>query len=289
MNYDYFCHMTHNTDNVAAEGHKHVCLNCGTEYEGRFCPECGQRSTVGRLTIGSIFEHFLVLAGFSNGKLLKTVSHYVIRPGHMMREYLQGKRATYIRPLNILVVLSLFFLLAQMVIPVKLFGNMDDQAKEVVEEGRSQIIVNGRDYAKLIYNVVDSLDDWLKGNMGYYRLFWQLLLIPGTMLCFRKSELCPRTNLAENFFIQVFVSNQLLTLELLWLICTWGRDSLPVWLFAVLLVYDYKQLFGFSWLSTTWKVVKVYVISFFLLIVLFCLIMGIGYLLKDYIQVPLAS
>ena len=116
MNYDYFCHMTHNTDNVAAEGHKHVCLNCGTEYEGRFCPECGQRASVGRLTMLSVLRSFLAVAGFSNGKLWKTLLHSVTRPGHMIREYLQGKRTYYIKPLNLLVVLSLLFVILQNVL-----------------------------------------------------------------------------------------------------------------------------------------------------------------------------
>jgi len=275
--------MTDNMKNVANEGHRHECLNCGTEYEGNFCPECGQRATVSRLTIGSVFEHFMALAGFSNGKLMKTVWHYIIRPGHMMREYFQGKRATYIRPLNILVVMSLFFVIVQLIIPDATF------VEEVSKEDRSEIIVNGRDYADFVYSFMDFMEDWFRGNKGYYRLLVQLLCIPGTMLCFKKSKVFPHSNLAENFFIQVFLSNQLLVLELLCMVITWGKHSLPIWLFPLLMIYDYKQLFGFSWGRTTWKTIKVYLFYFLVLILFFIVVAACVSLVADKIGVPVAS
>ena len=33
------------------------CLNCGNEFEGKFCPECGQKADTGRFTMRFIFEN----------------------------------------------------------------------------------------------------------------------------------------------------------------------------------------------------------------------------------------
>ena len=35
------------------------CLNCGTEFEGKFCPECGQSAKTGRFTMRFIFENLM--------------------------------------------------------------------------------------------------------------------------------------------------------------------------------------------------------------------------------------
>ncbi len=286
--------MTHKTDNVANESHKHVCLNCGTEYEGRFCPECGQRASVGRLTMLSVLRSFLAVAGFSNGKLWKTLLHSVTRPGHMIREYLQGKRTYYIKPLNLLVVLSLLFVILQNVLPINLFS--DGNSVEMTEDTRAilaqadslehsgegtKISINGMELSEKIKPIVDTMEDWFRGNMGYYRLLCQLLLIPGTMLCFRKSKTYPKSNLPENFFIQVFVSNQLMLLDLLWLLCSWGRYRLPTLIFLLVLIYDYKQLFGFSWGRTTWKVALVYLWALIIMILLISVGIAVGYYFRS--------
>ena len=286
--------MTDNKNNVENEVHKHVCLNCGAEYEGNFCPECGQRASVGRLTMLSVLNSFLAVAGFSNGKLWKTLLHSVTRPGHMIREYLHGKRTYYIKPLNLLVVLSLLFVILQNVLPVNLFGN--GNSKEDIEDTRViladadslslsdegvKIRINGTELSEKVKPILDTMEDWFRGNMGYYRLLCQLLLIPGTMLCFRKSKTYPKSNLPENFFIQIFVSNQLMLLDLLWLLCSWGHYRLPTLIFVLVLIYDYKQLFGFSWGRTTWKVALVYLWALLIMILLISVGIAAGYYFRS--------
>lgn len=46
------------TENCEATG-KVKCLNCGTEFEGKFCPECGQSAKTGRYTTRFIFENMM--------------------------------------------------------------------------------------------------------------------------------------------------------------------------------------------------------------------------------------
>ena len=83
------------------------CLDCGnTLLPGqKFCAQCGQRASVGRLTlhdIGHEFVHALVHTDRSVYALLRSL---VLRPGIVAREYVLGKRRRYFGPFATLVIL----------------------------------------------------------------------------------------------------------------------------------------------------------------------------------------
>lgn len=85
------------------------CLNCGTELRGQYCGNCGQRAS-GRLislwellrdAFGDLFE--------LDSRLWRTLIPLLIRPGRLTRDYLEGKRARYMPPFRMYLVLSLIF------------------------------------------------------------------------------------------------------------------------------------------------------------------------------------
>lgn len=77
-----------------------VCKNCDFEYEGKFCPQCGQKAKTKRITMKQVFndarQHFI---HFDQG-FLYTIKALLLRPGHAVREYLEGKRVKHIRPVK---------------------------------------------------------------------------------------------------------------------------------------------------------------------------------------------
>jgi len=85
------------------------CLNCGTELRGQYCGKCGQRAR-GRLislwellqdAFGDLFE--------IDSRLWRTLIPLLIRPGRLTRDYLEGKRARYMPPFRMYLVLSVVF------------------------------------------------------------------------------------------------------------------------------------------------------------------------------------
>lgn len=85
------------------------CLNCGTALRGQYCGHCGQRAT-SRLI--SLWE--LLRDGFGDlldidSRLWRTMIPLLIRPGRLTRDYLMGRRARYMPPFRMYLVLSVVF------------------------------------------------------------------------------------------------------------------------------------------------------------------------------------
>lgn len=72
------------------------CLNCETQYSGWFCPQCGQKCHVRRLTTLEVIKDFLEAISDSDKGFLRTVIDLSQNPGKMMKDYLGGKRKRYL-------------------------------------------------------------------------------------------------------------------------------------------------------------------------------------------------
>lgn len=85
------------------------CLNCGTEFNGKFCPECGQRADTGRFTIKFMFQNFILGILSNDGGVWFTIKNLFTRPGQMMVDIINGKRKSYFSPFPMLfLTLSLY-------------------------------------------------------------------------------------------------------------------------------------------------------------------------------------
>ncbi|NIL93612.1 MAG: DUF3667 domain-containing protein, partial [Woeseiaceae bacterium] len=85
------------------------CLNCGAYMRGQYCAVCGQRAR-GRLI--SLWE--LITDAFGDlfeldSRLWQTLIPLLVRPGRLTHDYLQGRRARYMPPFRMYLVLSLLF------------------------------------------------------------------------------------------------------------------------------------------------------------------------------------
>lgn len=78
------------------------CLNCGTEFEGKFCPECGQNAETGRFTFKFICENLIAAILGRDGGIWFTLKNLFSRPGAMIVEILDGKRRSYFSPFPML-------------------------------------------------------------------------------------------------------------------------------------------------------------------------------------------
>lgn len=85
------------------------CLNCGTRLRGQYCGNCGQRARSRLISLWELLsEAFGDLLEFDS-RLWRTLIPLLIRPGQLTRDYLEGRRARYMPPFRMYLVLSVIF------------------------------------------------------------------------------------------------------------------------------------------------------------------------------------
>ena len=104
------------------DGHTHesACLNCGTLLIGSHCHNCGQTAHVHR-TLGAFFHDLLHGVFHFEGKIWRTLPLLILRPGRLTREYIDGRRASYVSPLA----LFLFSVFVMFAVIQKTAGELD--------------------------------------------------------------------------------------------------------------------------------------------------------------------
>lgn len=80
------------------ETHEQTCLNCGSALLGPHCHECGQAAHVHR-TISAFFHDLLHGVFHFEGKIWRTLPLLAWNPGKLTREYIDGRRASYVSPI----------------------------------------------------------------------------------------------------------------------------------------------------------------------------------------------
>ena len=93
-----------------------TCRNCGHTYTGNFCPRCGQTRGVYRFQLKHAAGNILRSLFRVDGKFGHTLIALLYRPGHLMRGFMQGRRAAYSMPLQTLFLLVAFYLLAMQLV-----------------------------------------------------------------------------------------------------------------------------------------------------------------------------
>ncbi len=93
------------------ERSQHNCLNCNAIVQGRFCHICGQENIEPRESVWHLVSHFLQDITHFDGKFFSTLKYLLFRPGYLSREYLMGRRNSYLNPIRMYVFTSAFFFL----------------------------------------------------------------------------------------------------------------------------------------------------------------------------------
>lgn len=88
-----------------------ICLNCGTETTGRYCPACGQENIEPKQSLWHLINHFFSDVTHFDGKFFVTVKDLFRKPGFLSREYMMGRRASYLDPIRMYIFTSAIFFL----------------------------------------------------------------------------------------------------------------------------------------------------------------------------------
>lgn len=84
----------------------HKCLNCYNQTINNFCSVCGQKNSTHRFSLSHIVLHDFIHGVFHLDKgFFFTIKELFTRPGHSIREYIQGKRVKHFNYFTLLIIL----------------------------------------------------------------------------------------------------------------------------------------------------------------------------------------
>lgn len=132
-----------------------TCLNCNAVVDQRFCPNCGQENTDTRKTFHHLFIHFFEDLTHYENAFWKTIRNLLFKPASLTKEYLSGKRLSYLAPVRLYIFISFvtFFLIA--VLPDT--DNESEIVKLKEEKSNEKISKNSADAIKKQQLQIDEL------------------------------------------------------------------------------------------------------------------------------------
>ncbi|MCZ6560332.1 MAG: DUF4286 family protein [Gammaproteobacteria bacterium] len=94
-----------------AEAETLDCPNCDTPLHGQYCWQCGQRSRVRLITLWELISEAVGDLFELDSRLWRSLKPLMFRPGLLTSDYLAGRRARYMPPFRMYLVLSIIFFL----------------------------------------------------------------------------------------------------------------------------------------------------------------------------------
>ena len=108
-----------------------TCLNCRHVVEQKFCPNCGQENTDSRKTFHHLFIHFFEDLTHYENAFWKTIKNLLFKPSTLTKEYLSGKRLSYLAPVRLYIFISFITFLLIAMFPNKVTENLTKGEKEI--------------------------------------------------------------------------------------------------------------------------------------------------------------
>jgi hypothetical protein len=87
------------------------CLNCGATVIGPYCHNCGQENIEPKESFWHLILHFFNDITHFDGKFFTTLRVLLFRPGFLTKEYMSGKRVSYLNPIRMYLFTSFIFFL----------------------------------------------------------------------------------------------------------------------------------------------------------------------------------
>lgn len=202
-----------------------VCKNCGNVFEGNYCNNCGQPADTHAIDTRFVMHDLSHGILHVHGGLFYSARELFTRPGHAIRDYIEGKRVKHYKPISMLVVLATFYGVLYHALDINIFAGKEDDAF---------------DYK--------GINEWIGHHFSIITVVLLPFLSLSSYLVFRKYGY----NYTEHIIINAFYSAQKIWLRLLTLpllLMAKNADQLVLitqWLLLpdlFLMFWSYTQVF----------------------------------------------
>lgn len=246
---------------------EHTCQHCGTQFQGNYCPQCGKVASWQRLTFKRLCLNFLDIWGLGNRPMVRTIRDLFWRPGYMIQDYLNGHSLSYFPPFKMLAVFTIFIIFLAWCFDINYQGSGLSFKSIEAELGAN---------SKHLLAYLQAAIKFLNEHLLYTIILQNVLVVLITWLVFKKKS---KLNLVETFFSQIYINCQFHIITIVLILITQSLPDIvvypymvPFWLVFIMLIYDYRQLYGLKTWSVVWRIL---LISFLLILTYFILIIAV--------------
>ena len=281
----------------------HECATCGTHYEGNYCPRCGQSAKIGRYSFKNAILLYLDVWGLGNRGMFRSIRDLILRPGYMIRDYLRGMQMAYFPPFKMFFLLLALSLLVnsglniqginrekqneketeELFSRVKPKATLDASNDKADEKKTGKLLTKeekkkrfGQEFERKWDKIIELIDQHSSAVTIVGLLFFSLPLY----LLFRHCPSIPDLRLSECFVAMVYITNMIIIYNIIpSLLCFNVKAEIAFNMLSLLLVViPIKQLSGYSYWSTIWRIL-VAIIPFVIisLMLLAAIIVGMYY------------
>ena len=146
-----------------------ICKNCGNSVSVAYCERCGQRISVGKVTFTETFQDIVDAVFSVNAPLVRTLKALFSHPGRMFREFLEGRRKHYYKPVAFFILCTVLYLVIRSLIGFDPFTNI--QSVDVTGEDPSEhVMFRGREF--MLANIDKMLFFFVFTLAGFLKLFF---------------------------------------------------------------------------------------------------------------------
>ena len=263
---------------------QHECATCGTHYEGNYCPRCGQSARIGRYSFKKAILLFLDVWGLGNRGMFRSIRDLILRPGYMIRDYLRGMQMAYFPPFKMFFLLLALWLVVDSGLNIQ-FVNREKQNKKETEqifsrfkpkaslnatddkadEKKNGILFTKEEKEKMFNQEYKQKEgevgDWIEQHSSLLVLAGLLLFSLPLYLLFRRSPAIPDLRLSECFVAMVYITDMILIYGIIpSLLCFSVKAEIYYDLLSLLLaIIPIKQLSGYSYFSTIWRLLAAFI------------------------------
>lgn len=200
-----------------------TCKNCHKTFKGHYCSNCGQPAETHKLNLHYLWHDIQHgLFHFDNG-IAYTAKQLFTRPGHTIREFIEGKRIRHFKPISLVIILSTVYIALIHLLHIEIFAK--PESGSIAE------------YA----NASEKLKEWLTAHFAWITLLSIPIHTIGTAICFRKQGY----NFVEYLVFNTYKAGQKLFISILFIPLLYLYSGTPAinTVFRTLIVIDFFLYF----------------------------------------------
>ena len=256
----------------------HRCSTCGQEFQGNYCPCCGQSARIGRYSFKNALLLFLDVWGMGNRGMFRTLRDLILRPGYMIRDYISGMQMAYFPPFKLLFLLTALLLIVDSGVNLKgvnYLASYHEQTvntdKSIAKKDKKKEITSAERWNTITDLYIVKIREFRESSPAF---FWLSLLFVFSLpiyIFFWKSPNIPDLRFSELLIALVYIWGMQNIYEIVFtFLGVYGDIDDVVWLLCII---PLKQLSGFKWWRTTLYVLLSYLAA---LVLLFAAILSVA-------------